>query len=74
MPPCRSPAGVGRAAHKRVDGRAEHVDIAGKFDHGAVDEFDRDGLELDDVLGRIHGVIEAAEVTDADGAASEQRP
>src|SRR5262249_55651720 len=65
---------VGCSTHERVDGRAEHVDVAGEFDHGAIDQLDRDGLKLDDVLSRIHGVVEAAKVTGANGSASEQRP
>ena len=64
----------GVAAHEGLDGRAEHVDVAGELDHGAVDQLDRDRLELDDVLGRIHGVVEAGEMAGADGAAAEQRP
>jgi len=65
---------IGIAAHDGVDGRAEHVDRARKLDHGAVDQLDRDGLELDDVLGRIHGVVEAAEMAGADSTPTEQRP
>ncbi len=62
------------AAHEGVDGRAEHGDVAGELDHGAVDELDRDRLELDDVLGRSHRIVEAREVAGADRAPAEQRP
>ena len=62
------------AAHEGVDGRAEHRDVAGELDHGAVDELDRDRLELDDMLGRRHRIVEAREVAGADRAPPEQRP
>ncbi len=56
-----------------VDRRPEHRDVAGKRDHGAVDQFDRDGRQLDDVLRRVHRLEEAAEMAGADRAAAEQR-
>ena len=62
-----------RTAHEGVDGRTKHRDLAGQFDHGAIDELDRDRVELDDVLSRIHGAVKAAEVAGADGAAAEER-
>jgi len=55
---------------QRLRWSAEHVDVASKLDHGVVDQLDRNGLELDDVLGRVHGVVEAAEVAGADCTAS----
>ena len=56
------------AAHDRLHGRPEHGDVAPERDHGAVDQFDRDGFQGDEVLRRIHGLVEAAEVADAEHA------
>ena len=64
---------LGVAADEGVHGGAKHVDAAGKRNHGAIDKFHRDRRELDDILGRIHGVMEAGEMAGADGAAAEQR-
>ena len=61
------------AAHEPLQRRAKHRDLARKLDHGAVDQFDADRLQPHDVLGRIHRIVEAAEVTGADRAAAEQR-
>ncbi len=57
------------AAHETLQRRTEHRDLAGQLDHGAVDQFDRDRLQPDDVLGRIHRIVEAAEMAGADRAA-----
>ncbi len=65
--------GLRIAAHHRVGRRLEHGDVARQAEHGAVDQFDRDRPELDQVLGRVHGLEEAAEVAGADRAAAEQR-
>ena len=54
--------------------RPEHRDLAGELDHGAIDQFDRDRRQLDDVLRGIHRLMEAAEMAGADRAAAEQRP
>ncbi len=64
---------LGIAAQERIDGRLEHRDVAGKAEHGAIDQFDRDRPELDDVLRRRHRFVEAAEMAGADRAAAEQR-
>ena len=61
------------AAHECLQRRAEHRDLARQLDHGAVDQLDRDRRELDDVLGRLHRLVEAAEMAGADRAAAEQR-
>ena len=41
-------------------------DVARELDHGAVDEFDRDRLQRDDMLGGVHRLVETAEMADAD--------
>ena len=65
--------GLGILAHHRVDGRLEHGDLARQAQHGAVDQLDRDRAELDDVLGHVHRLVEAAEVAGADRARADQR-
>ena len=60
------------AVHEPLQRRAKHRNLTRKLDHGAVDQLDADRLQPDDVLGRIHRVVKAAEVAGADGAASEQ--
>src|SRR5215475_131972 len=50
------------AAHDACNGRLEHLDRARKAKHGAIDQLDRDRTELDDVLSRLHGAAEAAEM------------
>ncbi len=54
------------ALHKPVDDRAEHRDVARQLDHRAVDQLDRAGPELDDLLGRRHRTVEAREMADAE--------
>ena len=61
------------AAHHGIDRRLEHRDVARQAEHGAVDQFDGNRRELDDVLRRLHRALEAAEVAGADRAAAEQR-
>ena len=63
----------GRPAHEFVERRPEHRDLACQLDHGAVDQFDRDRQQVNDVLGGVHGFAEAAEMAGADRAAAEQR-
>ena len=48
---------VGIAAHGLRDHWLEHRDVAAERQHGAVDQFDRDRLQLDEVLGRIHRLV-----------------
>ena len=61
----------GIAAQERIDRRLEHRDVAREPKHGAVDQLDRDRIELDDILRRRHRFVKAAEVTGADRAAAE---
>ncbi len=61
------------ASHDRVDGRLEHRDVAGQAQHSAIDELDRDGSKLDDMLRHVHRLMEAAEMAGADGACAKQR-
>ena len=65
---------VRRAAHELLERRTEQLDLACEPDHGAIDKLDRDRPELHDVLGRIHGFVEAAEMADAHGAPGQHRP
>ena len=65
--------GFGIAVHHRIDGGLEHGNIAREREHGAVHELDRDRTELHDVLRRIHGLREIAEMAGADGTAAEER-
>ena len=64
---------VGRAAHVGLHHRAEHGDVARELDQRAVDHLDGDGAELDDVLGRLHGLAEGGEVADAERLVLGQR-
>jgi hypothetical protein len=61
------------AAQERRDCRLEHVDLGGQPQHGAVDQLDRDRPERDDVLRRLHRLVEAAEMAGAERAPAEQR-
>ena len=54
------------AAHEALDGGAEHRDLARQLDHGAVHQLDRGRIELDDVLGRVHRLVEGREMADAE--------
>ena len=65
---------VGIAAHRRADHRLEHRDVAAERDHGAVDQFDRDRPQLHQMLGGIHGLVEAAEMADAQHLVADHRP
>ena len=66
--------GVGIAADGGRDHRLEHRDVAAQRDHGAVDQFDRDRLQLDQMLGGIHRLVEAAEMADAEHLVADHRP
>ena len=66
--------GVGIAAHGGCDHRLEHRDVAPERDHGAVDQLDRDRLQLHQMLGRIHRLVEAAEMADAERPVADHRP
>ncbi len=61
------------AAHELLKRRTEHRNVPGEADHRTVDQLDRDGVEPDDVLGGLHGLVEAAEMAGADRAPSRQR-
>ena len=54
------------ALDEAVDGRAEHRVVARQLDHRAVDQLDRRRAQLDDVLGRVHRLVEAREMADAE--------
>ena len=62
------------AAYEFFQRRLEHRDLAGKFDHGAVYQFDRDRPGFHEMLGRIHRFIEAPEVACGDHPLAEHGP
>ena len=49
-----------------VDRRAEDRDAAAEIDHRAIDQFHRLGIELHDMLRRLHRVAECRELADAE--------
>ena len=49
---------VGMAAHVGFHDGTEHGDVAREPDQRAVNDLDRHGAELDDVLRRLHGLAE----------------
>ena len=64
---------LGIPAHDARNSRLEHLDPAREAEHGAIDQLDRDRSELDDVLSRLHGAAEAAEMAGPDGAPAAQQ-
>ena len=54
------------ASDEALDDRAEHRVVARQLDHRAVDQLDRRGTQLDDVLGRLHRLVKAREMADAE--------
>ena len=65
--------GLGIADQGALDDRPEGGIGARQLDHGAIDQLDRRGPELDDVLGAVHRLVEAREVHDAQGLVLGQR-
>ena len=65
---------IGIAAHGGIDHRPEHRNVAAERDHGAVDQFDRDRPQLYQMLGRIHRLVKAAEMADAEHLVADHRP
>lgn len=65
---------VGIAAHRRRDDRLEHRDLAPQRDHGAVDQLHCDRPQLDQMLGRVHRLVEAAEMADAEHLVADHGP
>ena len=45
-----------------IDGGAKHRDVARQIDHRAIDQFDRGGIELYDVPGRLHRLAKRREM------------
>jgi hypothetical protein len=66
--------GGGLATDEAFNGGAEERDLARQTDHGRVHEFDRDRVELHEVLGRVHRLVEGWEVTDAEHPPPDHRP
>src|SRR5207253_7250377 len=50
----------------RLDDRAKCGVRPGELDHGSVDQLDRDGSKLDDVLRRFHCGVERREIHDTE--------
>ena len=50
---------LGIADQGALDHRTEGGIGARQLDHGAIDQLDRGGLQLDDVLGAVHRLVEA---------------
>ena len=48
-----------------LDHRTEDINVPGKLNHRIVDQLDRRWVELHDVLGGIHGLVESREMADA---------
>ena len=65
---------IGIAAHGRFDHRPEHRDVAAERDHGAVDQFHRDRPQLHQMLRRVHRLVKAAEMADAEHLVADDRP
>ncbi len=63
-----------RAAHGLLDHRAEHRDVAAEANHRLVHEFDRDGLQRDEMLGRVHRFVEGAEMANAERTPPQHGP
>jgi hypothetical protein len=61
------------ASDEAFDGRAEHGDVAGQLHESAIDQLHGGGLEGDDVLGRLHGLVEARKVADSEHAVRRDR-
>ena len=66
--------GLGLFAHEFLERRAEHRDRPGEIEHRLVDQLDRDRAQLHQMLGRVHRLVELAEMADADHALAEHRP
>ena len=66
--------GVGIATDRGADDRLKHRDLAAKRQHGAIDQFHRDGTKLHQMLGGIHRLVEAAEMADAEHLVADHRP
>ena len=61
------------AADKGFQRRAEHRDLARKFQHGAVDQFDGDRFQFHQMLRGVHCLVERTEMAGADRTLAEQR-
>ena len=65
---------IGIAAHGGLDHRPEHRDVAAERNHGAVDQFHRNRPQLHQMLGRIHRLVETAEMADAEHLVADDGP
>jgi hypothetical protein len=65
--------GLGIADQGALDDRPEGGIGARQLDHRAIDQLHGRGLQLHDVLGAVHGLVEAGEVHDAQGLVLGQR-
>ena len=65
--------GRGVASDETLDGRAEHVDVPGELDQGAIRELHSARLEGYDVPGGFHRLVEGGEVADPQYAVGRDR-
>ncbi len=63
----------GFALHALIDDGPERGIAARQFDHRVVDQLDRRGLQLDDVLRRLHRLVKRREMADAQSLVFRQR-
>ena len=66
--------GIRIAADRNADDRLKHRDLPAQRQHGAIDQFHCDGAKLHQMLGGIHRLVEAAEMTDAQHLVADHRP
>ena len=64
---------LGIAAQKRGERRLEDRNFGREPDHRSIDELDRDRLQRDDVLRRVHRFEERSEMADPDRAPPQKR-
>ena len=65
---------IGVAAHGGANDRLEHRDVAAECDHGAVDQFYGNRAQLHQMLRRIHRLVEAAEMANAQHLVADDGP
>ena len=62
------------AAHRLFDRRLEDRDGAGELDHRVIDQFHRHRIERDEMLRRVHRLVESREMADSHDLLRRQRP
>ncbi len=64
----------GVTANESFNGRSKHLNVTSELNHRAVDQLHRGRIELNQMLGRIHGLIKRWKVTHAEHPVFRQRP